>query len=969
MKQQHLLFCILCCIITLYAPIVPSQGSQTPPAATPSTTPITPQTQPPLQPTIPSGAAPMATIPAPQPAVMPPPQAPVSAPIQVQPQVTVPLAHPPSLFPPAQTFPPAASPFPSPLFGPRPPESQTGKFAVEAPQISSPAPELTPFASSFSQPTPEVKPSTPEPENLPIKAAEPLPTEEIVTSTEDVTLPEISPEEVENEEKDEDLIEEALESEDEDAEESAVELPKLLEEKPLFGEASQKKYDPFFVIKKNETLAHLIERIAAKRGVNIILPSGPEAIKEAVSFPENRKMRLSEAEKYLQMLLTMSGYSVNPNGPYFKVIKQSENNLTREPLPLFVDIAPEQLPQSDEFIRAIFYLANFRVPDSTQGSEPVNLMLKEMLGARHGYFFDQKSNAIFMIAPSRKIAAVMSLILKLDEAGSKEKLIVIPLFNASSTIVAKLLNEQIITTTQDARRRLTPSVKMYDELYFMPNTRIFPDTRTNSLVVIGQEPALMRIQDLVRNALDQMPETGRSVLHVYDLQYLKAEEFVGTVKSIVQGTMNEQARKEGTGGPQRLFDEPIVVAETIGEALSKTATSADAKEQTFKIGGNRLIIAANNDDWFQIKSLIEQLDKPQLQVILEVMIVDLTSDANKKLKSQVRNPSLLSLPQGVQAQSANITTQILDDNTAPKTLASDLLRLLGGSPNQSMAVAASSGLNAGSMIIALKDPNTDGIWNVLQLLDGWVETNILAHPFLVTQNNVQAVEKVTEYRRSAGGIADGSTAVTTIKQYDYAAQISVTITPRISSIDRLTLQISVYEENFVDPNTLSRVKRTVETSSTLNTGQVLVLGGLTRINDIQTETVWPILGYIPIIGNLFRGTTREKIRSNLAIFIHPTIVDPKLRSGLAKQTADKTKVAGVLVEESELFSHLQDPVTRFFFADYPGTDGSDLFMKYQNDAAKKQRPDSEQTAATDTIEELRRLKDKYANAKNPLIKA
>lgn len=956
---------MLCCIMMLNRLLIPSQPNQNQPAGTQAGTAPSPLLQSP--PPAAATSSPTATPPATQATVTG-----TSAAQMPQTQPPQQLTQPSAPFPPTppQLFVPATSPFQPSTITSTISTPQANKFAIEAPQLPQASTEQMPSLVSPSQPTiPDIKPPVTEQEKTVFKEPTPLSSEEIVTSAEDVTVPEIPAEEVENAEQDEALIEEILESSDDEEESMAVEMPEPLTEKPLFGEASQTRYDPFFVIKKSESLAHLIERIAAKRNVNIILPSGAETIKEAVLFPENKRMRLSQAEKYLQMLLTMSGYSVNPNGPYFKVIKQSENNLTREPLPLFVDIAPEQLPQSDEFIRAIFYLANFRVPDSTQGSEPINLMLKEMLGARHGYFFDQKSNAIFMIAPSRKIASVMSLILKLDQSGSKEQLIVIPLYNSSAAIIAKLLNEQIITTTQDARRKLTPSIKMYDELYFMPNTRIFPDPRTNSLIVIGQEPALMRIQDLVRNALDQMPETGRSVLHVYDLQYLKAEEFVGTLKSIVQGSVSEQARKEGSGGAQRLFDEPIVVAETVGEALSKTSASSDSKEQTFKIGGNRLIIAANHDDWIQIKALIEQLDKPQLQVILEVMIVDLTSKSNKKLKSQVRNPSLLSLPQGVTAQSANITTQILDDNTTPTTLASDLLRLLGGSPNQSMAVAASSNLNAGSMIIALKDPNTDGIWNVLQLLDGWVETNILAHPFLVTQNNVQAVEKVTEYRRSAGGIADGSTAVTTVKQYDYAAQVSVTITPRISSIDRLTLQISVYEENFVDPNTLSRVKRTVETSSTLNTGQVLVLGGLTRINDIQTETVWPILGYIPIIGNLFRGTSREKIRSNLAIFIHPTIVDPKLRSGLAQQTADKTKAAGVLVEESELFTNLKDPVTRFFFRDYPGMEGTDLFMKYKQEAERKQRPDNEQTAVTDSIAELKRIKAQYANVSNPLVNA
>lgn len=844
------------------------------------------------------------------------------------------------------------------------PDDATGKSVPEksvpeksVPEKSVPV-KTVPEKSGPAAPAPEIKPApVAVPPPIPAPVPEPVKTEPIKTETETTTPAD-----------------------------TLVPESELLENRPIFTDEIVKgvfdEYDasekdsfrntpvkhkrhkePIIYIKRNEKLSGLIDKIAAKKGVNVILPHGTDLIKEMITFDKPQKLTLSQATDYLYMFLNMAGYRMRPDSGFFVVGRVTDNNRTREALPLFVNVPPAELPDNDMQIRAIYDLANFRVPSETTGNDPLNLILTDMLGAQKSYLFDRKTNAVILIAPSRKIAASMKLILNLDKTGTPDDLQVIPLYSASAPIVAKLLNDQIIATAQESRRSLRNDPMAQEDFYFAPNTRVVADPRTNSLIVLGQAPAVERIKDLVRNYIDLPPDSGKSILHVYDLQYLRSKELADQLTKIVSGGDTEQSRKE-TGGPQKFFDGVKIIPEEIEDTPTVGGGSKITTRST--IGGNRLIIAATNEDWKQIKSLIEQLDKPEYQVIIEAMIVDLTLDASKALKSQTRNPSFINLPPGFQFQSAQMVTQILDAASPPTTLDSDLLRLItrpSPLPPASIATIQTSGDDIGSMIISLRDPTTDSIWSVLEILDKWSERKVLSHPFFITKNNYAAHETNTDFRRNLGPISDNNASVTTIKYVDYKASLSIDITPRISSIDRLNMQIRVNVENFVDATGQNTVTRTIETNASLSSGQILVIGGLSAVADSDGESGWPLISKLPIIGNLFKAATKGKERTNLAIFIHPTIIDPKLRSGLNKYTANNVKDCEDLFKDSYLFTSLRDPVTRIFLNEQRNETAPALFEKYNRESASKPKPDSLDTVAFNVnSQELEAFKERIQQA-------
>ncbi|MCL5436497.1 MAG: hypothetical protein M1549_01295 [Candidatus Dependentiae bacterium] len=706
------------------------------------------------------------------------------------------------------------------------------------------------------------------------------------------------------------------------------------------GGAAEKQ-EPFIVIQKNEKLATLIDKIAAKKGLNVILPQGADVIKETITFEKPQKMPVSKALSHLYLFLHMAGYRVRPDNGCFIISRLTEQNISREPLQLFVDVAPEDLPKNDSQIRAIYYLANFRVPSDAGGNDPLNMILKDILGPQRSYLFDKKTNAVIIVGSANKIASAMHIVLELDNTGAPDDLKIIPLYNVPAPVVAKLLTEQIIATAQEARRTLRNDPLAQEDFYVAPNTRVIADTRTNSLIVLGQSPAVRRIRDLVREYIDVPAESGKSVIHVHDVQYLKSKDLAEQLIKITKGIDSEQARKE-TGGPQKFFDEPRILPEEFEEAPVVGGGSKIATRAT--IGGNRLIVSATSEDWKQIKALIEQLDRPELQVILEIMVVDLTVKTQKILSSQTRNPLSIKLPPGFQFQSAQLYSQIVDTSVTPLTLDSDLL-MLSGSPAHSIAYTLTS-TNPGAMIVSLRDPGTSNIWSVLELFDAWTERTVLSHPFLVTQNNHPAHISNVEKRRATGPLVENNSVVATVKYRDFDATLNVDITPRISSLDRLNLQILVKVENFLETTGENKATRDVETNASLSTGQILVLGGLTQTQDIESESGWPLISRIPLLGDLFKGESKTKTRSNLAIFIHPTIVDPKLRSGMNKYTGDTLHESEKAFNDSYLFSSMRDPLTRIFLSEPHSDTAQGLFEKYVRESASRPKPESRERIAS-----------------------
>jgi general secretion pathway protein D len=684
--------------------------------------------------------------------------------------------------------------------------------------------------------------------------------------------------------------------------------------------ASEDSLNTITIDYKDTPLASIINEFAARKEINILLPVA--GIKEKVTIHLDKKISPDQAWSLLQTLLDAADYVLVPKNNMLVVMKNSET-IPREPLDIYLNVPYKELPDNEAPIRYIHYLTNIKV--SADQSDEVSFLLKELLPKPGTSFIsDPVSNAIIIAARGSDIKGVMEIIDRLDQPGFEEKMEIIPLHIADCEVIAQLFNDNILKTTQQFQPYNVKQPQKSDTAYFEKDTRIMAEKRTNSLIVVGRAQAVDRIKEFVFNNLDIAIDSGKSVLHVYELQYLNAEQFAKVLTAIVtaspDGGTGQSRTGDAKGGTERYFDGVIVKADT--RQAVKTGVG--------HTGSNKLIIAARNDDWKRIKKLIQSLDTPQRQVFIEVLIADLTLDDQRLLGAMLRNPANIPLPGQIDFQSAQFSPGVLPNTFTtppPQTvgfthdingnpIASDLLRLClnGTTETDGGTSAITSLMTPGSTVLAVND-DSGKTWGLLQMVQTLDVNKIISTPHVVAVHN-QEVEFVSQSTRFLTGEASGNINPV-VKNENVTAALKLKLVPRISSGDIINIQVEINIDEFLGASTGSdgnaRNTRVVITNANVANTSILAIGGLSQKTEESSVSETPLLAKIPIIGNLFRSKSRGSTHANLMVFIRPTIIEARLRNGVDDFTRDYINLAKELSKDSDLFGDLRDPISRWYF--------------------------------------------------------
>ncbi len=713
----------------------------------------------------------------------------------------------------------------------------------------------------------------------------------------------------------------------------------------------------------NEDLTNVIDYIASKKEINLLYPTrADEKIAGKFSWHLDKKVTVDEAWNLLLTILDVAGYSIVPKETYYEIVKNSRE-ISRQPMPLYIGVHHETLPDSDQRIRYLYYLANIK--SEAEAENEINTVLKALLPSDAVYKIDVTTNALLIMAKSNEVKSVMSVITHLDRAGFQETMEIVKLTHTDAAMIANLFNTNILNKPDEVNRYRLDTQKKSDVTYFSKHIKMIAQERTNSIIILGRAQSVTRIKEFIHHYLDVEQDSGKSILHVYQLQYRNAPAFAEVLTNIVQskqaeGTEQSTVEAKGGTGPQRYFDEVLISVDTPPEeeGAGEEETSAAGEEGAGPIirkakyyGGNKLIIAARGDDWKRIKELIEKLDQPEPQVLLEVLIADLTLDDSRQLGTLFRNPAKLPLPGDTNFQSAHLQPGVMTDSfDNPNTVgviesadgtvenASDLLRFFGTNDDGKRIDTGTTSIPGllpnGSTVLSFSDKEgqTFGITQILKLLDN---TKILSHPHIISTNNKAAKIEITEIRLLRGGASGSQGATIVSKNENVHASVRVYNTPRISISDirenTVNMQVTIDINEYKSTSNDTRITRNVTTNATVVTGDVLALGGLIRTNETDTLRETPVLSKIPIIGWLFKKRAKSKQRTNLTVFISPTIIEPRLRGGVGDYTQDYLKLTKEYAKSGELFDSLKDPITRWFFTEESATEKfTKDFMKYDN---------------------------------------
>jgi general secretion pathway protein D len=385
------------------------------------------------------------------------------------------------------------------------------------------------------------------------------------------------------------------------------------------------------------------------------------------------------------------------------------------------------------------------------------------------------------------------------------------------------------------------------------------DKRTNSVVVTADEMSVTRIRKLVAYFDSPLEQSGN--VRVVYLEYADATETAEVLTRVMQNIARLEA-----GGTQRGGGESTI--------------EADA-------GTNSLIITADTDEMAALESVIARLDIRRAQVLIEAIIVEMEMTEGQELGLQwlFANDSgfyggNISNSTAQQRRNAELAGALLPDNGSEVIDTRSVAGALASTPGGTLGWGVVD--ESLTMTVILNALETQG------------NANILSTPSLLTLDNEEAfitvgqeVPFVTGSYSNTGSANGASNPFQTIERQSVG--ITLKVTPQINEGDSVVLDI-VQEVSSISAQILAASdvitnERKIETKVLANDSDILVLGGLVK-DDIQDSTQGvPILSGIPLLGRLFRNDVVSVTKSNLLVFIRPTIIRDD--QDLAGATAEK----------------------------------------------------------------------------------
>jgi len=365
----------------------------------------------------------------------------------------------------------------------------------------------------------------------------------------------------------------------------------------------------------------------------------------------------------------------------------------------------------------------------------------------------------------------------------------------------------------------------------------------NNRVIVSGPSSARRAFKIMLQTLDQ-PSTKKGSVEVIYLNYSRAVE----MKPIVEGMLQSD-----------------IFLQLAGEAASDKKAKAAYQIQIDELN-NALVVAAPTAVIREIKNVVTQLDRSRPQVLIEAVIAELSEDQAKRLSTQLAYTS--KNRGGYLTKFDNLLSTIIGTGADGDISESDISTLGGalGTGATTIGVAGDfdplTGKGIGVLIQALK---TDG------------STKILSTPSVVTLDNEEATlsvgEEVPFQTGSFTSSNNGSNnPFTTINREEVGVKLKVK--PQISKGDSVRLEIEQESSKVKsgEPGLQTTSKSTMQTNVLIQDGELLILGGLIEDQTNGSATKVPLLGDIPLLGRLFRSTSKSDSQSVLMMFIRPTII-------------------------------------------------------------------------------------------------
>ena len=588
---------------------------------------------------------------------------------------------------------------------------------------------------------------------------------------------------------------------------------------------------------------------------------------DRITVISKQSLSLDEAVSLINTILQEKGFTAIRTGKTLKIATISDAK--KMSIPVRTGNDPNEITPSDDIVTYI-------IPVSYANASTLQENLISLLSESADFSANADTNTLIITDTANNIRRILEIVRAIDtHKASIAEIRVFHLSYADAEDTADLINdlfdeqEQTTSGTSSIRRMMQmisssrsdsreagrsgmPGGGSDSSSSGSSSTSVSvvakADERTNSIVVSASQDTMNVIENVVEE-LDSDSSVGQA-LFVYTLKNAKADNLVDVLNNLFSEVSDSSSQT--IGGPQ-VQQAGGPGARTSGGVQSSAASTSstglvgevyiEADEDT-----NSLIIMTSPANYEKVKSVLDELDKPVPQVLIKVLIAEVTHDGALDLGAEF---SFLNdwHENDIQVESDFGLTSVTDGVT---TLLNE-----GG-----LAMVVGEKFDAKLSALAKKG-----------------KLNILSKPYILASNNQTAtitvgneVPFITDSRTTETG-----QTINTIDYEDIGIILEVTpvindeglvimdVSQEISAISDTTVKIS----DTVDASVFS--KRSSENRVIARSGQTVVIGGLMEDRETGSVKKIPLLGDIPLLGVLFRSSGKDTSKTELLIFLTPTV--------------------------------------------------------------------------------------------------
>lgn len=652
----------------------------------------------------------------------------------------------------------------------------------------------------------------------------------------------------------------------------------------------------------------MLERLTSK-----IILRRQDIAAAKINFNSRGPLTKSEAVLALESLLSLNGIMLTDMGGRFMKAVPATN--VNSHVPEMIVGSTLEMDPSQQIYAKLFKLDYLQV-EVTSGTT-----ITPLLSQNSSVVIFQKSNAILITDALINLQRIEKLVREMDKPQTvREEVRFIKL----NFVQANEMQQRIENLIQGPLKN-----------YLEGNTSVTADERTNQLILITHLGNLEVIMDIIKSVdVDAAPLTSSEV---FPLRQAKAEEVVPIIEEIISGQQegreldaqtgttgdNQQAGTSqpapGTPTAPNALPTPATIATNLSNSLANSSlqfsnfVGLSADERT-----NSIVAYGTHQDLKTLENLIEKIDIPLPQVLIEAIITQVTLNES-------RTSGLNALGFSYDGALRQFTE---------------------------IALGTVDGISIVDGIIDLDNPDNFSLATAIVPNDSDGETKVLSAPRIIVSHNEEGVINVSESRpiiTSSTSFTNSDNNVRSNVEYRDIG-IQLTVTPLIGADGTVQMIIEQNVENVVrdiqiDGNPQPVIgKREATSTVSVNDGQIVILGGLQENSITKSNSYFPVIGRWPLIRNLFGADSDEFNKAEIIIFIRPKVLKNPMHAGefATQYIEDK-------LESNSVKEYLETGTTRDIYME-----GSKFEKEVPKEAKKqeklKNKEDKASKEETETIQ-------------------